>query len=127
MDDGERISMKGDTPESWHCIDCGVDTAPGFLGRADMEDAIAASRARGEWENGPGVTQTIDDRSEVYLVRARIWERAGMKADGGCLCIGCVEKRLGRRLRPKDFQRGHPFNDNDYPGTPRLLDRRGRR
>jgi hypothetical protein len=32
-------------------------------------------------------------------------------------------KRLGRKLRPKDFLRDHPFND--WPGTPRLLKRRG--
>ena len=42
----------------------------------------------------------------------------------GCLCIGCLEKRLGRVLRPKDFKRGHPFNT--LPGTPRLIKRQGR-
>jgi hypothetical protein len=39
----------------------------------------------------------------------------------GCLCIGCLEKRIGRRLKPKDFT-DHPFNQ--LPGTPRLLNRR---
>ena len=43
----------------------------------------------------------------------------------GCLCIGCLEKRIGRRLKPKDFLRGDPFNDDLLPGTPRLLKRRG--
>jgi hypothetical protein len=41
------------------------------------------------------------------------------------LCIGCLEKRLGRRLKPKDFQRDHPFNAYHMPCTPRLRDRRG--
>jgi hypothetical protein len=41
---------------------------------------------------------------------------------GGCLCIGCLEKRLGRRLRKRDFDRKHPFNQ--MPGTPRLRNRR---
>jgi hypothetical protein len=31
-------SLKGITPESWHCVDCGVDTAPGNLGRVQMEE-----------------------------------------------------------------------------------------
>jgi hypothetical protein len=42
---------------------------------------------------------------------------------GGCLCIGCLEKRIGRRPKPKDFDPDHPFNE--MPTTPRLLDRRG--
>jgi len=41
---------------------------------------------------------------------------------GGCLCIGCLERRLGRRLTPKDFSRRHPFNKT--PGTGRLIERR---
>jgi hypothetical protein len=60
--------------------------------------------------------------SEVYTVRDAIWEKAGMEPFGGCLCIGCLEKRLGRRLKPKDFDWNHPFNA--LPGTPRLLNRR---
>jgi len=46
-----------------------------------------------------------------------------MEGWGGCLCIGCLEKRIGRRLKPKDFLRDHPFNL--MPGTQRLLERRG--
>ena len=48
-----------------------------------------------------------------------------MEPFGGCLCIGCLEKRLGGRLKPKDFQRGHPVNYPNVPGTPRLMNRRG--
>jgi hypothetical protein len=40
----------------------------------------------------------------------------------GCLCVGCLEKRIGRRLTPDDFD-DHVFND--LPGTPRLMERRG--
>jgi hypothetical protein len=36
---------------------------------------------------------------------------------------GCLESRLGRKLKPKDFQRGDPFGL--LPGTQRLLKRRG--
>jgi hypothetical protein len=41
---------------------------------------------------------------------------------GGCLCIGCLEKRISRTLVPKDFDRRHAFHV--LPGTARLLNRR---
>ncbi len=41
----------------------------------------------------------------------------------GCLCIGCLEKRIGRRLTPEDFP-DHVFNTS-IPGSPRLMERRG--
>jgi hypothetical protein len=50
-----------------------------------------------------------------------------MQPWGGCLCIACLEKRLVRRLKPKDFDHDHLFNSARIPGTRRLLDRRGRR
>jgi hypothetical protein len=37
-------------------------------------------------------------RSEVYCVREAVWKAAGMAPFGGCLCIGCLEERLGRRV-----------------------------
>jgi hypothetical protein len=111
--------LKGALPESWNCVDCGVNTAPGCLNRAEMEKALGGGVIRKQ----QGVEITYDDRSEVYTVRDAIWKQAGMDAMGGCVCVGCLEKRLGRNLRPKDFQRGHPFNR--MPGTARLLNRRG--
>jgi hypothetical protein len=48
-----------------------------------------------------------------------------MKPWGGCLCVGCLEKRIGRELIPDDFDADHVFN-YAYPGTPRLLERQGR-
>jgi hypothetical protein len=86
-----------------------------------MEAAIAAIGV-GAWETGAGITQTFDEETEVYTVRPFIWKKAGMKPFDGCLCIGCLEKRLGRRLKPKDFLRNDPFGD--VPGTPRLMSRR---
>ena len=32
-----------------------------------------------------------------------------MEPFGGCLCVGCLEKQLGRKLKPKDFKRDHGF------------------
>jgi hypothetical protein len=76
-----------------------------------------------DYSDADGVTQHLDDKSEVYTVRKIVWEKAGMEPFGGCLCIGCLESRLGRKLKPKDFQRGDPFGL--LPGTQRLLKRQG--
>lgn len=38
---------------------------------------------------------------EYYMVTDSCWVRAGM--DDGCICIGCLEKRLGKRLAPRNF------------------------
>ncbi len=110
--------LKGRFPESWRCVDCGFNTAPGLKNRAEIVAMYSAISATPK-----GVEQTIDDQSEVYTVRPAIWKAARMDEMGGCLCIGCIEKRLGRELRPKDFDRKHPFHG--VPGTPRLLKRRG--
>ncbi len=104
------------TPETWLCADCGVDTAPGNPTRFEAETAL---KQLGE------VRFPIDDRCEVYTVRDHVWAKAGIEPLGGCLCVGCIERRLGRQLRPKDFQRDHPLNE--VPGTPRLMQRRGDR
>jgi hypothetical protein len=100
-----------------------INTAPGFSNRADLESALAAQKAAGIEAD---IEQEINERSEVYTVRDAVWKAAGMEPYGGCLCIGCLEKRLGRKLRPKDFLRGDAFNDPRLPGTPRLLNRRSR-
>jgi hypothetical protein len=98
--------------ESWHCIDCGVNTAPGFSNGQKTRQLIAI---HGE------APFRIDSDTEIYIVRK--WKKAGMAPFGGCLCICCLEKRLGRRLKPKDFAE-HIFNR--LPGTSRLLERRSR-
>jgi hypothetical protein len=114
----DPLDMRGLIPESWHCIDCGTNTAPGMLNRAEMESAAAV--LGDAWHTGASVPQHIDSDSEVYTVRDAIWAKADM--GDGCLCIGCLEKRLGRVLKPRDFSY-HVFNT--MLGTPRLLDRRG--
>jgi hypothetical protein len=117
----DEYDFSGVIPESWLCVDCGFNTAPGLNNRAQAE---AAARKLGVlWDNDlAGVEERIGPESEVYTVRPAVWKKAGMEEMGGCLCIGCLEKRIGRRLKPKDFARDHPFNA--MPGTQRLLDRR---
>jgi hypothetical protein len=68
-------------PESWHCIDCGVNTAPGLLNRAEAEKAFAAHSDR-------RIEQPIDESSEIYCVRKEVWAKTGLDCYGGCLCIG---------------------------------------
>jgi len=123
-DRGWGRDFRGRVSESHLCVDCGFDTAPGLSDRAECEAIVAKMGPL--WDAGyPMPAETIDSRSEVYIVRNAVWTAAGMAPWGGCLCIGCLEKRIGRRLKPKDFPRDHPFNQ--MPGTPRLLDRRGYR
>jgi hypothetical protein len=113
---GFQEDLRGMIPESWACIDCGINTAPGLKNRLQAEQAFAV-----DWENR-GIKQTIDEWSEVYVVKSAVWRAAGMEDFGGCLCIGCLEIRIGRPLVPKDFKRNHPFHG--LPGTKRLLARR---
>ena len=92
------------------CNDCGMDTEP--------------------WPPHRGT-------QEQYLVKDDVWVSAGMpsgqwggetgfsKVGGGFLCVGCIEKRLGRLLTVNDFE---PITLEFLKGchnTPRLLSRVG--
>jgi|ERR1019366_2301329 hypothetical protein len=86
------------------CIDCGADTAP-CTGKRGCRHA-------GRWEQ--------------YMVHDSVWPAAGLPLQPDIievhmyLCIGCLERRLGRRLMPKDFT-DCPLNRGDHPWrTPRL-------
>ena len=114
-------TAKGVMSEHHNCIDCGVNTAPGCATREQVDNMLRASVLRADPDKLD--TITFGEHTEQYFVHDKVWKQAGMEPWGGCLCIGCLEKRLGRRLRPKDFVRSHPFNQ--LPGTERLLDRRG--
>jgi hypothetical protein len=49
-------------PVSWLCVDCGFNTAPGILTRAEIYQAFIA-------EGKEEVEQEINAQSEVYTVR----------------------------------------------------------
>jgi hypothetical protein len=55
---------------------------------------------------------------EWYMVHDGVWAAAGMDPDGGRLCIGCLEDRLGRELTADAFTDA-PVNDPAIAG-PRL-------
>ena len=44
-----------------------------------------------------------NDYDEYYMVHNHVWKAGGLPKDGGMLCIGCLEKRIGRRLCRDDF------------------------
>ena len=102
---------------SSRCLDCGVNAAPGMSSGASL---------RRQAERGEVAEAYLTPDDEVYVVRNSVWAKAGMTPFGGCLCIGCLEKRLGRRLGPEDFDRTSPFENTILCtcGSPRLLYRR---
>jgi hypothetical protein len=64
------------------------------------------------------------------MVHDDVWVAAGMKprnpeddvGQSGFLCIGCLEKRLRRKLTPQDFT-SDPVNNPSPYDTPRLFSR----
>jgi hypothetical protein len=49
-----------------------------------------------------GADVTFVTPDEYYMVRDALWLRANPEGVGK-LCVGCLEARLGRRLKPRDF------------------------
>lgn len=62
---------------------------------------------------------------EYYMVNHALWLTSGLTARGGMLCIGCLEKRIGRTLTPDDFL-VCPLNGENFNKSDRLLNRLGR-
>ena len=113
--DPKRESFKGLASESWLCVDCGINTAPGFLIRKELDLALTLH----------GVAENfLTAESEVYTVTNEVWRATRLEGWGGCLCIGCLEQRIGRRLKPDDFVADHPLNAPHLPATRRLRRRR---
>lgn len=86
------------------CIDCDTDTAP-CTGKRGCRHA-------GKWE--------------YYMVSDEVWlEAMNREANpwSGFLCIGCLERRIGRRLLPEDFT-GANINEPDPWDTERLTARK---
>ena len=75
--------------------------------------------------NDCGVNTQGELTHEIYMVTEEVWRRSGLC---GCktLCIGCLERRIGRLLDSADFTTC-PVNFENVigmrPVTPRLLHR----
>ena len=117
--DPRRETARGSVSESNLCVDCGFNTAPGLVTRKQVDAAFKI------YGKDYVIEQTLTWDQEVYMLKKGVWRETGLEGWGGCLCIGCLEKRIGRRLKRGDFLARHPFNDHKYPASPRLRDRRG--
>lgn len=109
--------IEGGHPASWNCADCGKNTAPGCLNAVDL--VLSGARYSSDFE------VVFSTETELFQLRDAVWRSAAPEDARLVLCIGCVEKRLGRKLKPKDFQRNSGFEN--VPGSARLLSRRGRK
>lgn len=56
---------------------------------------------------------------EWFMVKARVWQKGQRKGKCRFLCVGCLERRLGRKLQAADFMRSAKVNFNGTK-TPRL-------
>jgi len=59
---------------------------------------------------------------EHYFVQTDIW-MAAVGSKIGMLCVGCLEKRLGRMLKGSDFPDVHINDPKLYPMSDRLRSR----
>ena len=67
--------FRGKTPESWCCVDCGVNTTPGHPNRKELEGLYKLTG-----KETPVYAATFNDRCEIYTVRDTVWKAAGMWA-----------------------------------------------
>lgn len=61
----------------------------------------------------------VREIGERYVVHDKVWP---IEPDGGVLCVGCIEARIGRRLLPEDFT-DCAGNRGYWPRSQRLDDR----
>lgn len=108
--------VKDNIIESWLCVDCGVNTNPGCPDGPSTRIDLALYGK---------VEASYGRRTEVYDVKNTVWKKAGMRSWNGCLCVGCLESRIGRRLRPQDFSRHDAEVWERIASTRRLRERRG--
>jgi hypothetical protein len=72
-----------------------------------------------------GVDTSGDGIAEYYIVTDELW-RSAHPAGAGMLCVGCLERRIGRRLEPHDFVDCPVNTDPAWCKSTRLLERLGR-
>lgn len=65
--------------------------------------------------NDCGVDTVAEIASEMYIVEQDVWQSSGA-SDDGILCIGCLERRIGRLLDADDFT-GAPLNYSNAMGV----------
>jgi hypothetical protein len=65
----------------------------------------------------------VQEIGHYYCVEDAVWRASGLPPNGGCLCLSCLEQRLGRLLRYKDFKVTHPGGLAFWDGKERMLPR----
>jgi hypothetical protein len=73
------------------CLDCGTPLLPG--GREPAR----------EW----------------FMLRPDAWAQTGLAPDDGYLCVGCIERRIGRPLDGADLSGELPINQPNEADSPR--------
>jgi hypothetical protein len=94
-------SLEGLIPESWLCVDCGVNTAPGCLNRIEMEKAIEALGRDGKRGEAFEFQSTISRRSTLFAPlcgRQREWSQWA-----GAFALVVLKSVLGVSCDPRIF------------------------
>jgi hypothetical protein len=113
--------MRGDKPL---CSDCGIDTlaiGEWYLVNDDVWNKAWAGRPRDE----PGLRKYTDKRdlNDAQPLLFEGLDRFVYEEGQEILCIGCLEKRIGRTLCRADFN-DVPINDpNRFQLSDRFLGR----
>jgi hypothetical protein len=63
--------------------------------------------------------------NEYFMLRDDVWALTGLSSQDGMLCIGCIERRIGRRLERADFAAVKMNHPKVFPMSQRLLERIG--
>lgn len=63
----------------------------------------------------------VDTFDEYYFVRDALWRTHGSHV--GMLCVGCLEKQMGRKLTHSDFTKCEVNTRAAQDGSPRLRNR----
>jgi hypothetical protein len=91
--------------------------------RAAKRAQNAAARRRPCVDCGRDTSYSRGGLDEDYTVHDAVWAAAGMTPNGGRLCIGCIETRLGRQLDRSDFSTALINDPSHKQQSSRLLDR----
>jgi len=94
----DRFDLKGKTPESWDCIDCGINTAPGHPTRVEYERLYKTSVVMQQLTQADPASMTVatftfDEHCEVYTVRNSVWKAAGWSR-WGAVSASAVSKTV---------------------------------
>lgn len=96
-------------PGNLDCIHCLIKKHPGIPSEHRLEIAwihyIQQENKPYNIDKGCKDCRGID---QPYMVLNSVWKAAKMKK--GFLCLACLEKRLNRRLKLRDFMQNAPIN-----------------